>query len=188
MPPRSLMEQGQGLSTAAAFACFTVAAAKLGLVFRETKMQASCATEFSSMPFHYVKVCGGFGATDALGPVTFMQMLFMVGPYLQEELGWKMFTALYFVAGAAANVAEYIGNVLMRSEALCSFSPLAEPHAAECHKSGTAMQCSHACAFLLLPLCAIASSHCIPMLPVMLGPERCSKYANCLQAQAAVGI
>ena len=37
MPPRCLMEQGQGLSTAAAFACFTVAAAKLALVFRETK-------------------------------------------------------------------------------------------------------------------------------------------------------
>ena len=45
-------------------------------------------------------------------------MLFMVGPYLQEELGWKMFTALYFVAGAAANVAEYVGNVLIRSGAL----------------------------------------------------------------------
>ena len=41
-------------------------------------------------------------------------MLFMVGPYLQAELGWQMFTGLYCVAGAAANVAEYIGNVLIR--------------------------------------------------------------------------
>jgi hypothetical protein len=46
MQPHSLMDQGQGLSTAAAFACLTVAAAKLGLVFRKIKMQASCATEF----------------------------------------------------------------------------------------------------------------------------------------------
>ena len=43
-----------------------------------------------------------------------MQMLFMVGPYLQAELGWKMFLGLYFVSGVAANVADYIGNVLVR--------------------------------------------------------------------------
>ena len=41
-------------------------------------------------------------------------MLFMVGPYLQAELGWQMFTGLYFAAGVAANVAEYVGNVLVR--------------------------------------------------------------------------
>ena len=50
MQPHSLMDQGQGFSTAAAFACFTVAAAKLGLVFRKIKMQASCATDF------YIKI------------------------------------------------------------------------------------------------------------------------------------
>lgn len=47
-----------------------------------------------------------------------MQMLFMVGPYLQAELGWKMFTGLYFVSGVAANVAEYIGNVLIRCSSM----------------------------------------------------------------------
>ena len=49
------------------------------------------------------------------------QMLFMVGPYLQAELGWRMFTALYFTAGVLANVAEYVGNVLLR----CCQAPLA---------------------------------------------------------------
>ncbi|CAL5224585.1 g7292 [Coccomyxa viridis] len=48
------------------------------------------------------------------------QMLFMVGPYLQAELGWKMFTGLYFVSGVAANVADYIGNVLVRRRRLWS--------------------------------------------------------------------
>ena len=72
-----------------------------------------------------------------------------------------MFTALYIVAGAAANVAEYIGNVLIRSEALCSFSPLAKPHAAECHKSGIAVQCLHACILSSALVC-----HCFqPLLP-----------------------
>jgi len=47
------------------------------------------------------------------------QMLFMVGPYLQAELGWRMFLGLYFVAGVAANVAEYIGNVLIRYCSIC---------------------------------------------------------------------
>lgn len=47
-------------------------------------------------------------------------MLFMVGPYLQAELGWKMFTGLYFVSGVAANVADYIGNVLVRCSLLYS--------------------------------------------------------------------
>ena len=48
-----------------------------------------------------------------------VQMLFMVGPYLQAELGWRMFLGLYFVAGVAANVAEYIGNVLIRYGSIC---------------------------------------------------------------------
>ena len=47
-------------------------------------------------------------------------MLFMVGPYLQAELGWQMFTGLYFVAGVAANVAEYIGNVLIRCSSIAA--------------------------------------------------------------------
>ena len=50
-----------------------------------------------------------------------VQMLFMVGPYLQAELGWRMFTALYFTAGVLANVAEYVGNVLLR----CCRAPFA---------------------------------------------------------------
>ena len=55
MQPHSLMDQGQGLSTAAAFACLTVIA-QLGLVFREIKMQASCTTEF---PCHTILLCNG---------------------------------------------------------------------------------------------------------------------------------
>ena len=56
-------------------------------------------------------------AVSAAAPVESLvcvQMLFMVGPYLQAELGWRMFTALYFTAGVLANVAEYVGNVLLR--------------------------------------------------------------------------
>lgn len=51
-----------------------------------------------------------------------MQMLFMVGPYLQAELGWRMFTALYFAAGLAANLAEYVGNVLIRCCTSCTLT------------------------------------------------------------------
>ena len=49
-------------------------------------------------------------------------MLFMVGPYLQAELGWRMFTALYFAAGLAANLAEYVGNVLIRCCTSCTLT------------------------------------------------------------------
>ena len=63
------------------------------------------------------------GAVSAATPsseLTLVQMLFMVGPYLQAELGWRMFAALYFTAGVLANVAEYVGNVLLR----CHHTPL----------------------------------------------------------------
>ena len=46
------------------------------------------------------------------------QMLFMVGPGLQEELGWLAFALLYFGSGAAANLAAYIGNVTLRKRRL----------------------------------------------------------------------
>ena len=69
----------------------------------------------------WVRTC--LGVVSAATPkldLAFVQMLFMVGPYLQAELGWRMFTALYFTAGVLANVAEYVGNVLLR----CHHTPL----------------------------------------------------------------
>jgi membrane associated rhomboid family serine protease len=45
-------------------------------------------------------------------------MLFMVGPGLQAELGWGAFSALYVVAGVAANLAAYVGNVTLRRRRL----------------------------------------------------------------------
>ncbi len=42
-----------------------------------------------------------------------VQMLFMVGPGLQAELGWGLFALLYAAAGAAANLSAYVGNVVI---------------------------------------------------------------------------
>lgn len=46
------------------------------------------------------------------------QMLAMVGPGLQAELGWGAFAALYLLSGCAANAASYIGNVSLRRRRL----------------------------------------------------------------------
>ncbi len=46
------------------------------------------------------------------------QMLFMVGPGLQAELGWTRFAVLYVAAGALANLSAYVGNVVVRRRRL----------------------------------------------------------------------
>ncbi|CAL8464708.1 g4243 [Coccomyxa elongata] len=51
--------------------------------------------------------------SDLYSLVGNLQMLFMVGPGLQAELGWGLFALLYAAAGAAANLSAYVGNVVI---------------------------------------------------------------------------
>jgi membrane associated rhomboid family serine protease len=56
-----------------------------------------------------------------------LQMLFMVGPGLQDELGWTAFAALYIVSGVTANIVAYVSNALIRRRRLWSSHSASAP-------------------------------------------------------------